>query len=81
MIQRPKRLSRIAAMIVAVAALALCFERADDRLGLQFGKHTAVSPAEAVDISLQRLGRWRLRGQVTEGEPPERLAQEEPGDR
>ena len=54
------RLSPIAAMIVAAAALTLCFERANDRLGLQFGKQTAVSPAEAVDISLQRLGRSRV---------------------
>jgi hypothetical protein len=68
------RLSPITAMIVAVAALALCSERANDRLGLQLGKQTAVSPAEAVDISLQRLGRSRVvarfqRGNRLNGSP------------
>ena len=53
------RLSPITAMIVAAAALALDFECANHRLGLQLGKHT-VSPAEAVDISLQRLGVLRV---------------------
>ena len=54
------RLSPITAMIVAAAALVLSFKRANDRPGSQLGKQTAVSPEEAVDISLQRLGRSRV---------------------
>ncbi len=56
--RRHLRLSPIAA--IAAAGLALAFGLDSDRLGLQLRDPSAVSPAEAVDISLQRLVRTRV---------------------
>ena len=58
--RRHPRLSPIAAVTVAAVGLALIFGLETDRLGFLLGNPPAVSPAEAVDISLQRLMRTRV---------------------
>jgi hypothetical protein len=58
--RRHLRLSPIVAIAVAAAGLALVFGLDSDRLGFLLGNPPAVSPEEAVDISLQRLMRTRV---------------------
>ena len=58
--RRHLRLSPIAAIAIAAAGLALAIGLENDRFGFRLSSPPACSPAEAVDISLQRVIRVRL---------------------
>jgi hypothetical protein len=58
--RRQFRLSPVGAISIAVAILTLGYWRASDPDPARLGEPPACSPAEAVDISLQRLVRSRV---------------------